>query len=114
MEKVVYIAGPMRHHKCFNFPQFFYWQVKFEKSGYKVINPAELDCERWIEDGWIFTDDKYEEVLGEDCRLIREEADILFVLTGWEESEGANKEIEEAKKKGITIAYEDCPVGNSK
>jgi hypothetical protein len=50
----VYIAGPMRKFftECFNFKRFFFWQVKLEESGYNVINPALIDCQRWIDDGW--------------------------------------------------------------
>ena len=103
----VYIAGPMRGIRCFNFARFFYWQVVLEKSGYKVINPAELDCLRWIEKGWMFTEDQYDEILDLDCKMIQESADCVFVLSGWQTSEGANREIRTAKDKGIMVAYED-------
>ena len=112
--KTLYIAGPMRTYKCMNFPQFFYFQVLFEKSGYKVINPAELDCERWFNDGWVYTDDQYNEILEADCKIIREQVDVLFVLTGWEDSEGACREIAEAHKKGILVTYQDIVTEKSK
>ena len=108
--ETIYVAGPMRGHHCYNFKNFFFRQVEFERSGYTVINPAELDCIRWMEDGWLFTEDKYEEIIELDCKMIREEADILFVLHGWETSKGANREIAEAEKKGILVAYEDNPI----
>lgn len=105
-----YVCGPMRGQECFNFKNFFYWQVVLEKSGYKVINPAEIDCKAWINDGWIFTDDQHAGILEKDCEIIRNEVDFLFVLTGWENSVGANKEIATAEEKGILIVYEDHPI----
>ena len=105
--KTIYIAGPMKGHKCFNFKNFFHWQVKLEKSGYKVINPAEIDCLKWIEEGWIFTEDQHGDILKKDCEIIRTKVDTLFVLTGWETSVGANREIATAKEKGILVVYED-------
>ena len=110
--EVIYIAGKMRGLPCYNFKNFFYYQVEFERSGYTVINPAEMDCLRWLAGEYI-GDDDYECLLDLDCKIIREEVDILFVLKGWETSEGAKREIEEAEKKGILVAYEDKEVRGS-
>ena len=101
-----YIAAPMRGHDCFNFAQFFHWQVKLEKNGYLVINPAREHCKRWIETGWVFNEEDYEAVLEYDCKLIRENADCLFMLKGWELSTGAKREREYAKSCGIPVYYE--------
>jgi hypothetical protein len=37
----------------------------------------------------------------------RERVDCLFVLRGWEDSEGAKREIVEARRKGIGVYYEE-------
>ena len=102
-----YIAGPMRGYDCYNFPQFFYWQVKLENSGYRVINPAREDCRRWLEEGWVYTDDQWEDVLSKDLEMIEQHADWMFVLRGWEQSAGAKREIEHAKKLDIPVFYEE-------
>lgn len=107
MIRTVYIAGPMRGYDVFNFARFFYWQVVLEGMGFNVINPAREDCKRWIEDGWVFTEDCYEEVLQYDLSLISAQADALFVLNGWEKSTGAKREIEHAKEIGLEIMYQD-------
>lgn len=102
---IIYISGPMTGYHCFNFPRFFYWQVVLERSGYAVLNPAEIDCQRMLE-GWRYTDDQWDALLEEDCRLIRENADAVFVLKGHEKSKGAHKEIAEALKHHKPVFYE--------
>ena len=42
----VYIAGPMRHHICYNAPAFIEQAKHLRRSGYRVISPYELDV--WI------------------------------------------------------------------
>ena len=106
----IYIAGPMRGYPLMNFPQFFYWQIQLENSGYKVINPAAEDCKRWFKDGWVFRESEWRDVLEYDKMLIRSQADALFVLDGWKDSEGALEEIELAVEIGIDVFYEDKPV----
>jgi nucleoside 2-deoxyribosyltransferase len=103
----IYVAGPMRLHHCYNFKRFFYHQVMLENSGYKVINPAELDCLRWINDGWIFSEDQYEVVMAIDLALIEHSADAVFALKGWEDSPGATREIGLAINLGKPVYYED-------
>lgn len=102
----IYIAGPMRGHHCYNFEKFFYYAHILKSSGYEVINPAEMDCLRMF-DGWRFNESDYEEVLAIDLAEITANADALFVLEGWEKSEGANREIELATNLGLPVYYEE-------
>jgi len=106
----IYIAGPMRGYPVFNFKRFFYFQERFEQSGYRVINPAEEDCKRWIDTGWCFSADKWREVLDFDKEMIRNHADGLFMLKGWEDSEGANEEYQLAKELGLPVFFEEKEV----
>ncbi len=39
----IYIAGPMRGFKDYNYPAFDRQQTVLEKQGWRVINPAEMD-----------------------------------------------------------------------
>ena len=48
----------------------------------------------------------YEELMQEDLRIIREEADALFVLANYHTSAGAHREIAEAITKGIPVYYD--------
>ena len=109
----VYISGAMRGRYCMNFENFFYWARVLRRSGYKVINPAEMDCLKMM-DGWVFSDDKWREVLDDDLEIIRERADWMFVLSDSEESEGSIEEIAEMNKKGADLVfYEDKPMGGA-
>ena len=107
----IYIAGPMRGKPVMNFEEFFYWARVLRHSGYKVINPAAEDCKRWMSSGWVFTPDQWRDILEYDKMLIRTKADALFALKGWEDSDGALEEIELAEELGLTVVYEDKPMG---
>ena len=99
----VYIAGPMRGYPCYNFKNFFYWQVFWEKSGYLVINPAEIDCKRALYSEWHFTEDQYDEILAEDIEILLANADFVFMLDGWDGSVGAKREKAAAEAAGIPV-----------
>jgi len=57
--------------------------------------------------GWVFSEEKYREVLDLDKAMIRKSADFLFMLSGWEESQGANEEHELAVELGLPVYYEE-------
>lgn len=48
----------------------------------------------------------YEELMHEDLRMVSTEAEAMFMLTNWQTSPGAKREIEAAQAKGIPIYYE--------
>jgi hypothetical protein len=102
----VYVCGPMTGIHCYNFPQFFYWATVLELSGYKALNPAEIDLVKMFE-GWRYSEDQWEEVLAADLELIQNDAQALFVLKGWQDSKGANLEIDKAKELGLAIFFEE-------
>jgi hypothetical protein len=102
----IYVSGKMTGVHCFNFKNFFYWQVVLERSGYRVINPAEIDCLRMLNEGWVYSPDKWEEIIAEDCELIKSKADAVFVMDGYITSEGAHKEIAAAIESGKMVFYE--------
>ena len=104
--KTCYISGPMRDQHCFNFKRFFYWQVLMENSGYRVVNPAELDCLKMFA-GWKFTEDQWRGILNKDLAIIRARVHFMFMLRGWEDSEGANEERNLALELGLPVYYED-------
>lgn len=102
----LYIAGKMRDVKCWNFPQFFYWQVILEMSGYNVVNPAALDVERW-ERGEVYKDCHYPDILLSDLQEIMK-CDGVFMLKGHEDSPGATAELAFAEALGKSIYYEEA------
>ena len=103
-KKYIYVAGPMRGIKDFNFPAFYAAEDILVGLGYKVFNPARRDESKYGQ-GKLKTEtgDENEvaatagfslrEALGADCQWITEFADAICLLPGWEASKGANAEV---------------------
>ena len=104
----LYISGKMSGLPCFNFKYVFHWQVVLEKSGYKVINPAELDCLKMF-DGWKYSEDQWDSIVEEDCDIIRsDKVDAVFVIgKDYVTSGGAHREITAALEAGKDVYYEN-------
>jgi len=109
----IYLAGPMRGYKDFNFPAFMSAAKDLRSKGHTVFNPAERDLERDIEAGQSSAWQRSEtgDILAaeragvfdrriaimDDLTYIIEEADAIALLPGWQESKGANAELWTAK-----------------
>jgi dATP/dGTP diphosphohydrolase/uncharacterized protein DUF4406 len=102
-KKKVYIAGPMRGIKDFNFPAFFEAEEKLRARGYEVFNPARRDEEHYgagitkiasgsEEEAAAKTGFNIREALGADCDWITKHADMVVFLPGWENSTGCQAE----------------------
>ena len=96
----VYIAGKMSGLKAYNFQRFFEVQGYLESRGYDVVNPAEVDV---IETYVNKRSRDWEQCLADDLQLLAG-CDVILMLGGWEDSEGANLEFEEAKTLDLVIA----------
>lgn len=117
--KKVYLAGPMRGLPRFNFPAFHAAAAKLRKQGYIVFNPAERDIERHGTDISKYSRNGDEQkliekhgfnlrvALHDDLSWICQEAEVIAMLPGWENSKGANAEIATAKAIGLEIIYLD-------
>jgi hypothetical protein len=113
----IYLAGPMRGYKDFNFPAFFAAAEKLRADGHTVFNPAERDTKEWGSERLASATGSEEEVsknLGmegltlarhcflEDTRWICTQADAIAVLPGWKTSRGAIAE----RALGVAIGLE--------
>ena len=102
----IYIAGPMRGYPKSNFPAFYIAAKKLRKDGWTVLSPAEADKK---EDG-------FDENTGENSKSMQHylrrdtqmicEATTIYLLRGWEKSEGATLEYMMAHYIGLEILYE--------
>lgn len=115
----IYLAGPMRGYKDFNFPAFMAAAAALRRQGHTVFNPAERDLERDIEEGREHTyknetgDITLAEAKGfdrrtaimDDLTYIVKKADAIALLPGWEISKGANAEFWTAKFLDLEIIY---------
>ena len=102
---MIYIAGPMRGLPHSNYHSFNAAAEKLRAIGHRVQNPAEIG-ERF---GGI------DELLSDNallCACVKEElrilagCDSIYLLHGWQHSEGARAELRLALEKGLDIFLE--------
>ena len=97
----VYIAGPMRGHDDCNYPEFYKAEEHLEsKNIYQVVNPARMD-----DDSGLGQLSDYKTALKRDIDEIFE-VDSMYMLRGWEKSEGAIVEHSLAVYLGLYILYQ--------
>ncbi len=104
----VYVAGPMRGIKDFNFPAFDEAAMQLRSCGHVVFSPAERDRDKLGDVFRSATGDEKEikqfslrEALGADTAWIAEFADAVVLLPGWERSLGAQAEAALARALGL-------------
>jgi hypothetical protein len=112
-KKKIYIAGPMRGIKEFNFPAFYAAEEKLRALGYETFNPARRDEEKYgsgvrnSERGLLSditsTGLDLREALGADTAWISKEADAICMLPNWEYSKGARAENALANALGLEV-----------
>lgn len=91
--KKVYIAGPMTDLPESNYPAFHAAAAHLREQGYLVFNPAEGQ-----------TQDSYDAYMTQAiCMLVQ--CSEIFLLPGWELSNGANIERDIARAMGMKIHY---------
>ena len=105
-----YVAGPMTGLKNFNFESFDRARDILEKRGWEVISPADIDrAEGYVtEDEWgnVTQTERFnrKKVLRQDFAELLE-CEAVFMLPGWEHSEGARLERDLAINSGISVFY---------
>jgi Domain of unknown function (DUF4406) len=111
----IYLAGPMRGIREFNFPAFYAAAAKLRAEGHEVFSPAERDNEKHgvdISKGNARGDERLateqhgfnlRDALGDDLAWICAHADGIALLPGWEVSKGANAERATAIALGLEI-----------
>lgn len=115
--KRIYIAGPMRGYKYYNFPAFDAAKRKLEAEGYVVVSPADLDRERgddpfdpiqFPEDyDWSLCPDSFDlqAAVLQDVEAIIS-CDAIYMLNNWKFSRGATAEFCVAVWLGKQVLFE--------
>lgn len=116
--KKIYIAGPMRGYKYFNFPAFdAAWQYLYD-AGYDPISPANMDREVGFDPETLGPDYDWNDLNACDFSLhdaidrdvaALKTCSAIYLLDGWEHSTGANAELAIAKWLGLEIQYQTPP-----
>jgi hypothetical protein len=92
---VAYVSGPMTGYEDWNFPAFHDVAERLRAAGFAVVNPAEnLGGETDMTASWF---------LGLDITMIVTRCDLMVMLPGWPESDGAKVEALVADAVGLPI-----------
>ena len=111
----IYLSGPMKNKKFFNFPTFHHVTARLRDEGHIVYNPAERDNARHgvdISAGNEMGDIELctkehgfdlRQALADDLQFICSKADAIYLLPGWQHSKGATAEKAVAEALGLEI-----------
>jgi hypothetical protein len=92
----LYVAGPMRGYPELNFPAFNTKTKELRAAGFEVVNPVELNPDPNAD---------YLECMRTDIRALCD-CTSIYLLTGWENSEGANAEYQVARMLKLSVYFE--------
>lgn len=110
MKRSIYIAGPMTGISEFNFPAFDKARDRLIAEGWAVVSPADLDRAfgfdpTLYEDDCVMPEKFLAEAIRRDLEHIQK-CDAIYLLDGWEKSNGALAELGVAKWMGMEVVYE--------
>jgi hypothetical protein len=119
MAKRIYIAGPMRGIKYYNFPAFDVREFLLKSEGWLVVNPAEIDRQSGFDVGdlpedhdWSTLPDGFDlkATIGEDLSFLLI-CSHIYLMKGWESSSGARAEFAVSQWLGLEAIHEEQPKG---
>lgn len=102
---MIYIAGPMRGLPHYNYNSFRAAADRLRACGHKVRNPVEIAADFGTADDINADAALLARVTHEELRILAE-CDSIYLLHGWQYSEGARAELKLALEKGLDIFLE--------
>lgn len=113
--KNIYLSGPMRGHREFNFPAFDKAADKLIREGCLVFNPAERDRNYGFDEAGmsgyeplhVLNNFDHRQAMADDTNFICTKADAIYMLPGWQRSTGAVAERALALALGLEVMYAD-------
>ena len=101
----VYISGKMHGVHNYNRGQFDRWTRQLKELGFDAVNPMEIGDSIATPEEIDSSPELVEKVLEADIAALRK-CDAIFMLRGWETSEGARLELKVALDMNIPIMQE--------
>ena len=112
--KKIYLAGPMRGIKDFNFNAFHAAAAQLRAAGHMVFNPAEIDeaiygprfaISETGDASELPKQFEFREALALNLDFIVRRATAIAILPGWETSNGVRAELAAARAVGLEEIY---------
>ena len=115
----IYIAGPMRGKPNWNYDAFNGAEKCLRDNGWDVINPATLDTNYQETENLDATPESFDPYSNEDHKdanrkimkrdvvAICDECSAIYMLKGWQGSQGACAEFYLACSIGLDVYYEE-------
>lgn len=100
--KRIYIAGPMRGVEDFNRAAFTEHAARLRALGWAVENPVEIGGRFGTVEEIASNNALLRRLMAYELVTIRS-VDAVFMLSGWEFSEGARRELQEALTAGLPV-----------
>lgn len=100
-----YISGPMRGYDGYNRYQFNRWTGILKDYGYDPINPFTIGDTYGTPRDIDNSPELLDKVLDDELSVLSG-CDAIFLLDGWEKSEGAQKELECALNNGLKVVQQ--------
>ena len=101
----VYVSGKMRGVHNYNRGQFDRWTRQLKEMGFDAVNPMEIGDSIATPEEIDASPELVDKVLEADIAALRK-CDAIFMLRGWETSEGARRELKVALDMNIPIMQE--------
>lgn len=107
-----YLAGPMRGHPEFNFPEFHKQAAWLRANGWTIFSPAERDeADEALNGDWAIGVERGLDYFMQFDLAAVCQTDAVIVMSGWEESQGARLEAATAVEIGHPV-FEIMPGGS--
>lgn len=107
----VYVSGKMRGVYNYNRGQFYRWARKLKELGFDAVNPMDIGDSIATPEEIDASPELLKRVLAADIAALMK-CDAIFMLRGWETSEGARRELKVALDMNIPIMQEIiCEIG---
>lgn len=113
MKKKVYIAGPMTGVPEFNYPAFKRVAKFLREEGWEVVSPVEIG-EPYGSPAELANDEALlnRVMVKEQVELMH--CDTIYLLPGWEKSEGSKAELGIALERGLEVIQHCHYIGFAK
>ena len=107
----VYVSGKMRGVHNYNRGQFDRWTRKLKELGFDAVNPMDIGDSIATPEEIDASQEIVERVMAADIAALLK-CDAIFMLRGWETSEGARRELKVALEMNIPVMQEiTCGIG---